>query len=96
MVSARPDLAALELVAREVAGEWGVELGPAFALSRYSFVAPVGEGAVLKVTPSEDDESDEEGDALALWNGDGAVRLLRRAEARQTAVGAQRLAAGRM
>ncbi len=33
---------------------------------------------MLKVTPPEDDESDEEGDALALWNGDGAVRLLRR------------------
>ena len=33
---------------------------------------------MLKVTPPEDDESDEEADALALWDGDGAVRLLRR------------------
>ena len=33
---------------------------------------------MLKVTPPEDDESDEEADALELWNGDGAVRLLRR------------------
>ena len=33
---------------------------------------------MLKVTPVEDDESDEEPDALALWAGDGAVRLLRR------------------
>jgi len=32
----------------------------------------------LKVTPAADDESDEEGDALELWGGDGAVRLLRR------------------
>ena len=27
--------------------------------------------------PPEDDESDEEADALELWGGDGAVRLLR-------------------
>ena len=33
---------------------------------------------MLKVTPPEDDESDEDGDALELWAGDGAVRLLRR------------------
>ena len=58
--------------------EWGVELGRPFALSRYSFVAPAGYDAVLKVTPPDDDESDEEADALALWAGDGAVRLLRR------------------
>jgi streptomycin 6-kinase len=61
-----------------VAADWGVELGPPFALARYSFVAPAGSDAVLKVTPVEDDESDEESDALALWAGDGAVRLLRR------------------
>ncbi len=30
------------------------------------------------MTPADDDESDEEGDALALWAGDGAVRLVRR------------------
>jgi streptomycin 6-kinase len=40
---------------------------------------------VLKVTPVEDDESDEEADALALWAGDGAVRLLRR-DARRRAI----------
>ncbi len=55
----------------------------AFALSRYSYVAPAGEDAVLKVTPPEDDESDEEADALELWNGDGAVRLLRRDRGRR-------------
>ena len=32
---------------------------------------------MLKVTPPDDDESDEEAAALALWAGDGAVRLLR-------------------
>ena len=72
------DLEPLALIAAEVAAEWGVELGPPFALSRYSYVAPAGDDAVLKVTPPEDDESDEEADALALWDGDGAVRLLRR------------------
>ncbi len=77
-MSPRPDLAPLEVVAREVAAEWGIELGPPFALSRYSFVAPAGGDAVLKVTPPEDDESDEEGDALELWAGEGAARLLRR------------------
>jgi streptomycin 6-kinase len=77
-VSDWPDLAPLERIAREVAAEWGVALGEPFTLARYSFVAPAGEGAVLKVTPPEDDESDEEAEALELWDGDGAVRLLRR------------------
>jgi streptomycin 6-kinase len=73
----RPDLGPLERVAREVAAEWGLALGAPFPLARYSFVAPVGADAVLKVTPASDDEADEEGEALALWDGDGAVRLLR-------------------
>lgn len=77
-VTSRPDLAGLERVARDVAADWGLSLGPAFPGARYSYVAAAGEGAVLKVTPSEDDESDEEADALELWSGDGAVRLLRR------------------
>ena len=38
---------------------------------------------MLKVTPAEDDESDEEADALELWDGDGAVRLLRRDRGRR-------------
>ena len=76
-MSDRPNLEPVRLVAHEVAAEWGLELGPPFVLSRYSFVAPVGEDAVLKVRPEEDDESDEEGEALELWAGDGAVRLLR-------------------
>ena len=28
------------------------------------------------MTPAEDDDADEEAEALALWDGDGAVRLL--------------------
>ena len=80
----RPDLAPLERIARDVAGEWGVELGERFELARYSYVAPAGDDAILKVTPPEDDESDEEADALELWAGDGAVRLLRRDRGRRT------------
>jgi streptomycin 6-kinase len=78
-----PDQAALERVAREVAAEWGVELGDPFELARYSFVAPAGEGAVLKVVPPEEDESSEEAEALELWAGEGAVRLLRHDRARR-------------
>lgn len=79
----RLDLAALRRTAEEVAREWGLDLEPPFALSRYSYVAPAGPAAVLKVTSPEDDESDEEGDALEVWNGDGAVRPLRRDRARK-------------
>jgi streptomycin 6-kinase len=78
------DLVPLEAVAREVAAEWGVELGEPFALARYSYVVAAGDDAVLKVTPREDDESDEEAEALALWAGEGAVRLLRRDRSRRT------------
>ena len=73
----------LEPIAREAAAAWGVELGRPFALARFSFVAPAGDDAVVKVTPPEDDESDEEADALALWAGDGAVSLLRRDRGRR-------------
>jgi streptomycin 6-kinase len=77
-VSNLPDQAALEQIARAVAEEWKLELGPAFAMSRYSFVAPVGETAVLKIIPASDSESTEDADGLLRWNGEGAVRLLRR------------------
>lgn len=77
------DLEPLARIAHEVAEEWGVQLGPPFASSRYSYVAPAGAGAVLKVTLAEDDESDEEADALALWEGDGAVLLMRRDRSRR-------------
>ena len=60
-----------------MAADWGVRLGPAFSLSRNSYVAPAGDDAVLKVLLPEDDESDHDADALAAWAGDGAVRLLR-------------------
>ena len=71
------DLSAAEATAREAAGAWGLELGEPFALSRFSYVAPAGRG-VLKVAWEGDEEGLHEADALELWDGDGAVRLLRR------------------
>ena len=82
-MSDRPDLAPLVSIAREVAAEWGMGLGEAFRLARYSYVAAADDDGVLKVTPPEDDEADEEADALELWAGDGAVRLLRHDRARR-------------
>jgi streptomycin 6-kinase len=45
-------------------------------MSNYSFVAPAGDDAVVKVRWDQDDESDEEAAALRLWGGNGAVELL--------------------
>lgn len=73
----------LEATARDIAAEWGLALGPQFPLAHYSFAAPAGEDAVLKIAPVEDDQADLEADALAFWNGDGAVRLLRHDRARR-------------
>ena len=73
----RLDLSTAKATALKVAWDWGLELGEPFALSNVSYVAPAG-GAVLKVAWDGDTESLHEGDALELWNGDGAVRLLRR------------------
>jgi streptomycin 6-kinase len=70
------DLRRARATALAAAREWGLELGEPFALSNVSFVAPAGD-AVLKVAWEGDDESLHEGDALELWDGDGAVRLLR-------------------
>ena len=38
---------------------------------------------MLKVRPASDDESEHEAEALELWAGDGAVRLLRRDDRRR-------------
>jgi streptomycin 6-kinase len=73
----RFDLTASKAVALEAAREWGLELGEPFAYSYVSYVAPAGD-AVCKVAWEGDSESLHEGDALELWNGVGAVRLLRR------------------
>ena len=82
-MSDRPDIAALAVAAREVAAEWGFELGEPFALALHSYAAPAGADAVLKLVPERHWESDHEPDALGHWGGDGAVRLLRRDRARR-------------
>lgn len=69
-------------VARAVASEWGLSLGDRYPGARHSFAAPA-DGAVLKISPPEDDEADHEADALAAWDGNGAVRLLRHDRARR-------------
>jgi streptomycin 6-kinase len=71
------DLTRAKAAAQRAAEEWGIELGPPFALARYSYVVPAGHDAVLKVAWEGDDESLHEPEALELWAGDGAVRLLR-------------------
>ena len=72
-------LDALPRLVEECASEWGLELGPPFEDLHISYVAPAtlpdGTRAVLKITFPEA-EGEHEADALAHWNGDGAVRLL--------------------
>lgn len=75
-MTAPPTNGSLARVANRVATDWRLQLGPPFP-SQYSYVAPVRDNAVLKVQFGGDDESLHEAEALALWNGDGAVRLLR-------------------
>ncbi len=77
-----PPARELDKIAHSVAEEWGVSLSERFSWARYSFAAPAN-GAVLKVSPPDDDEADHEADALEAWDGDGAVRLLRRDVARR-------------
>jgi streptomycin 6-kinase len=73
----RFDLSAAKVTALAAARDWELALGEPFGFSSVSYVVPAG-CAVLKVAWEGDDESLHEGDALELWDGDGAVRLLRR------------------
>ena len=73
-------LADLPRLVDELREVWSIaELGPAYAGGCVAFVAPAvcanGSRAVLKVS-LPDDETECEADALALWNGRGAVQLL--------------------
>lgn len=72
------DLSRARAAALAAAAEWGIELGEPFALSNASYVARAGHACVVKSPWEGDDESLHEGEALELWDGDGAVRLLRR------------------
>jgi streptomycin 6-kinase len=82
----RPDGAAwLERLPRlvaECAELWALRVATAYPGSNVSLVAPVeradGTLAVLKISFPELWENEQEGDALAHWDGRGAVRLLER------------------
>jgi streptomycin 6-kinase len=72
----------------ECAERWELRVSPAYPDSHVSFVAPVeradGVRAVLKVYFPDIWENEQEGDALAHWDGRGAVRLLERDRERRT------------
>jgi streptomycin 6-kinase len=70
----------------ECVAEWSLELGEPFPYAFASLALPAtladGGDAVLKVS-FPDRESEHEADALARWDGEGAVRLLARDEERR-------------
>jgi streptomycin 6-kinase len=70
----------------ECAELWSLRVGEPFAGGNVAWVAPAelpdGTRAVLKVNFPER-ESEREGDALAFWDGGGAVRLLDEDESRR-------------
>ena len=71
-------LARLPRLVAECAKRWSLRLGDPFEPAHISLVVPVvqnGTPAILKVNFPEP-ESEREADALALWAGSGAVRLL--------------------
>jgi streptomycin 6-kinase len=72
------DLSGARIRAQQCVSGWGLEIGEPFAMSNVSYVAPTSDGNVVKAPWEGDDESLNEAEALELWNGDGAVRLLRR------------------
>lgn len=72
------DLTETRATAGRVAADWGLDAGEAFALACQSYAAPVSDDAVLKVAWESDDESLHDAEAYELWNGRGAVRVLRR------------------
>ena len=76
--SGRAWLANLPTVVSGLARAWNLQVSAPFAGANVSYVAPAMRGTeqvVLKVQ-WPDDESAHEADALRVWNGAGAVRLL--------------------
>jgi streptomycin 6-kinase len=71
------DLTQTRIRAKQIAAEWGLEVGEPFAMSNVSLAIPAGDDAVLKVQWEGDTESLHEAEALQLWDGCAAVRLLR-------------------
>src|SRR5919202_2080890 len=80
-----PDwLERLPRLAAECAELWGLELEEPVD-TPHSLVVPAGE-VVLKLNAPSHFEADHEADALELWAGKGAVRLLARDDARRAFV----------
>ncbi len=76
--SGRAWLAELPRLVSELTCAWNLEIGPPFDGSNVSFVAPVvqnGSELVLKVQWPHD-ECLHEADALQVWNGSGAIKLI--------------------
>jgi streptomycin 6-kinase len=73
-------IATLPRLVAECVEEWSLELEEPVDAA-FSLVLPAG-NAVLKLNPP-DEESEHEADALARWNGRGAVRLLARDDQRR-------------
>jgi streptomycin 6-kinase len=71
----------LRQVALECAEEWDLELEDPFE-TPHSLVVPAGD-VVLKVNAEWHFETEHEADALELWQGRGAVRLLARNDERR-------------
>jgi len=71
----------LPRLAAECAAAWDLELEEPYDTPR-SLVVPAG-AAVLKLNAPSHFEADHEGDALACWDGKGAVRLLARDDERR-------------
>jgi streptomycin 6-kinase len=69
-------LAVLSAVVGECAEQWSLELEEPVD-TPHSLVVPAGD-AVLKLNAPSHFEADHEVDALTLWNGTGAVRVLAR------------------
>ena len=72
-------LAEVQGIVVDLAARWDLRLGPPFEGGCVAWVAPAeradGTRVVLKVS-FIDEETRHEADALALWDGQGAVRLL--------------------
>ena len=73
-------LDSLPLIVETCAERWSLRVGKPFVDGNVSFVVPVerddGTPAVLKVNFPEE-ETEREPDALAFWDGRGAVRCSR-------------------
>jgi streptomycin 6-kinase len=74
-------LEALPRLAAECAEQWNLQLEEPIE-TPHSLVVPAGD-VVLKLNAPSHFEADQEADALEIWDGNGAVRLLNRDDCRR-------------